>query len=508
MEATTTSPDAAKMIEVTNPATGALVERVRATAPSDIPAAAAAARAAQAAWATRSWRERADVIARFHDLILERQELVLDTIQTESGKARRDALIELTTVAGTARYYLAHGRQHLAEDRRRAAIPLITGARSAWRPHPLVGLITPWNFPFLLGVADALPALLAGCAVLTKPSEETPRSTLLARDLLVEAGLDPALFQPLIGSGAELGAPLIEEVDYLGFTGSAAVGRIVAHGAAERLIPFSLELGGKNPMIVLPGADLEDAVHGLITGAFANAGQTCIAVERIYVHEQIWDEFVSAARARVRDIKLGWSQDFETEMGSVTSAEHAEKVRAHINDATSRGATVLAGGSEPIEGLPATFIRPTLLTDTDPSMLVHATETFGPVVRLERVASEEDAILRANDSELGLNASIWAGSRKDGRRIARRLEVGAANVNSTLLIYHSFDVPMGGIRGSGLGRRHGAEGIRRFCRQLSVVESFERNGGYEMLLRGMRTARRSRLLLRVIRLWRRIPGIR
>ena len=502
-----TAHSASSLLDVTNPATGEVVASIPLTAPADIAPAAHAARIAQARWEQQSFRDRARVIARFHDLALDRSELVLDTIQSESGKARRDAMAELVTVAGTARYYLAHGRRHLTDKRARGGVPLLTRARTTWHPHGLIGMITPWNFPFLLGVGDALPALLAGNAVLTKPSELTPRSTLLARDLLVEAGLDPDLFQPLIGAGTDLGQPLIDEVDHIGFTGSTATGRIVARAAAERLIPCSLELGGKNPMLVLPGADIDDAVHGLVSGGFANSGQTCICVERVYVHDDVWEPFVAAATARVRDLDVRWSSAFDADMGSLVSIDHARGVRAHVRDAIDKGATVLAGSADEPDLGPA-FVTPTLLTDTTPDMLLHDEETFGPVVRLERVSSAEQAIALANDSDLGLNGSVWAGNRRRARALANQLEVGTSNVNSTLLIYNSYDVPMGGIRRSGIGRRHAASGIQKYCRQQSIVESFSRGGGYELLLRVTDTPARVRLLLRVVRLWRRIPGLR
>lgn len=495
-------------LDVENPATGETIATLDLATADDVLAAARRARRAQADWAARPWRERAAVVARFHDLVVDRADQVLDTIQSESGKSRRDALAEVITVCGTARYYLAHGRRHLRDTRARPGIPLLTTARTAWQPHGLVGLVTPWNFPFLLGVADALPALLAGNAVLTKPSEVTPLSTLLARDLLVEAGLDTHLFQPLIGSGPELGRPLIDSVDYVGFTGSTATGRIIAKAAAERLIPCSLELGGKNPMLVMPGARIEDAVRGLVSGGFANSGQTCISVERIYVHEGVWDEFVPRARDAVGALRVGWSRGWDTEMGSLVSIAHADKVRAHIADARDRGAEVLIGGEEPPEGLGRAFVTPTILTGTDASMQIHAEETFGPVVRLERVSSADEAIRLANDSDLGLNGSVWAGGRRGARALARRLAVGTANVNSTLLIYNSYDVPMGGIRRSGIGRRHAAAGIQRYCRQQSIVESFSRGGGYELLLGLMDSPARTRTLLRIVRLWRRLPGIR
>ncbi len=503
----TTAPPTPHLLDVHNPATGELVASLPTTDPANVAAMAGTARAAQKRWAAASWKDRAKVVARFHDLVAERESEILDTIQRENGKARRDALAELVTVLGTARYYLAHGRRHLREKRARGGVPILTQARSTWHPHGLVGMVTPWNFPFLLGVADALPALLAGNAVLTKPSEITPMSTLLARDLLVEAGLDPDLFQVLVGTGPDLGPPLMAEVDMVGFTGSTATGRIIARGAAERLIPCSLELGGKNPMLVLPGADLDNAVHGLMSGSFANSGQTCICVERVYVHEDIWDEFVARATERVRGIDVRWSTGFDADMGSLASVEHASQVRAHIQDAVDKGATLLVGSPDEPEAGPA-FVTPTLLTGTNDTMLAHADETFGPVVRLEKVRSVEQAIELANDSDMGLNGAVWAGGRRRARSLARRLEVGTANVNSTLLIYNSYDVPMGGIRDSGIGRRHAAAGIQKYCRQQSIVESFAHGGGYELLLRVTNTERRARLLLGVVKLWRRIPGIR
>lgn len=494
-------------IPIRNPATGELVREVPTATPEDVALAARRARAAQVAWAARTWRERARVLGRFHDLVLERAPELLDTIQSETGKARRDALAEVITVAGTARYYLAHGRRHLARHRARGGVPILTSARTVYHPHGVVGLITPWNFPFILSVADALPALLAGNAVLVKPSEVTPLSAMLGRDLLVEAGLDPDLFQLLVGAGADLGRPFVDAVDYVGFTGSTVTGRIVAVQAAERLIPFSLELGGKNPMLVMPGARIADAVQGLVTGAFANSGQTCICIERCYVHESIWDEFTRQAVEATERLRVGWSSDFDVDMGSLTSVEHADRVVEHLDDARAQGATFLTGGSRLADLGPA-FVAPTIVTDTTSSMLLHDAETFGPVVRLERVSSPQEAVERANASEYGLNGSVWAGQGRRARELAEQLVVGTAGVNSTLLIYNSYDVPMGGVRESGLGRRHGAAGIRRYVREQSIVGSFSRGGGYEQLLGMMTDERRVRQLLGVVKLWRRIPGIR
>lgn len=492
---------------VHNPATGDVVAELDGHAAADVPAAAERARRAQVGWAARPLQHRVRVLTRFHDLVLARADEVLDTCQVESGKARRDALAELWTVVGTARYYAAHGGRHLREQAHRAAVPGLTRARVSLHPHGLVGLISPWNFPFLLGIADALPALLAGNAVLAKPSELTPMSALLARRLLVESGLDPDLLQVLVGPGGELGPAIIDAVDYVGFTGSTEIGRSVARHAADRLIPCSLELGGKNPLLVLPGARVEDAVAGLMTGAFGNAGQTCISVERAYVHEHLWDEFVERAAEAAEALRVGWSLGWDMHVGSLASVEHATKVLEHVDDARTHGATVVTGGNALPELGPA-FVQPTLLTGVRPGMRMHDEETFGPVVALRRVGSTSEAVELANRSDFGLNASVWAGTQHDGVAVARRLEVGSANVNSTLLVYNSFDVPMGGIRQSGLGRRHGADGILRYVRRQSIVSSFARGGGYEQLIGWVDSPRRARAMLLVARAWRHVPVIR
>jgi succinate-semialdehyde dehydrogenase/glutarate-semialdehyde dehydrogenase len=495
-------------ITIRNPATGEAVGSVPVASAEAVGRAAQAARQAQPRWAAGPFSERAAVLRRFHDLILgPAHERVLDTIQDESGKTRRDALVELLTVAGTAAYYLAHGEAILRGGRRRGAMPGLTGAAVHYKPHGLVGIIAPWNYPFLLGIGDALPALLAGNAVMTKPSEITPLSAALARELLIESGLDEALVPVVHGAGAAVGQELVRQVDYVGFTGSAASACKVAVAAAQRLIPYSLELGGKNPMIVLRGAHLPDVVTGLIAGSYSNCGQTCIAIERVYVERTIVDEFVRLATKRLAALRLGWSRSFATDIGSLISIDHARKVSAHVEDAAAHGAQVLTGG-RPRPDLGPAFFEPTLLTGVTPAMQLARAETFGPVVAVYPVANAEEAIALANDSEFGLNASVWAASLGAGREIARRLETGSAGVNSTLLIYHSFDVPMGGVKQSGIGRRHGAAGMLRYTQAQAIVESLATGGGYESLLVRATTPTWSKLLRGAFRLRRHVPGVR
>jgi succinate-semialdehyde dehydrogenase / glutarate-semialdehyde dehydrogenase len=502
------SPAAASAadIVVTNPATGETVGTLSSASPDAVAEAVARARVAQRAWGAASFRERAAVLSRFHDLLLDQAERVMDTIQKDTGKARRDALSEVVTVAGTTRYYLAHGKRHLRDRRARPAVLGITSARVVHKPLGVVGLITPWNFPFLLPVGDAIAALLAGNAVVIKPSELTPFPAELGRELLLEAGLPADLFQLVHGFGA-VGQELIRHVDFIGFTGSSAVGKKVMAAAAERLIPVSLELGGKNPLIVLADAPFDDAIKGLLSGAFANSGQTCIAIERAFVERPLYDRFVTEAVKRTEAMKVGWSLGFDVDMGSLVSAQHAAKVRAHVAGAVAEGARVLTGGASPA-GQPETFFRPTILTGVTDDMRIASEETFGPVVAIEPVDSAEEAVERANRTRYGLNASVWSGDTQRAFEIARRIETGSAGVNSTLLIYNSFDVPMGGVKESGLGRRHGEHGILRYTQEQSLVRSVATAGGYEAILAAMTSAKRARGLLGLFRIWRRVPFIR
>ncbi len=433
--------------------------------------------------------------------MLDRRDRILDTIQAETGKARRDALAEIVTVAGTARYYLSNGARHLSRRRSQPAVPAITSAEIVYRPHGVVGLITPWNYPLLLSIADAIPALLAGNAVLVKPSELTPLSADLSRDLFIEAGLDPDLLVVVHG-GSEIGSELIEHVDYIGFTGGTVTGRKVAMAASARLIPYSLELGGKNPMVVLEGASLDQATTGLVVGAFSNSGQTCISIERVYVEASVYDEFTRRIADKASALKLGWSRSWDTDMGSMISSDHAKKVLRRIQDAADAGAHIAAGGRLRPD-LGDSFIEPTVLTDVTDEMPISKEETFGPVVTLYSVQNAEEAIARANNSRFGLNASVWAGGRSRAREVARHLEVGSAGINSTLLIYNSFDVPMGGVKLSGIGRRHGESGILRYTQAQSIVSSIAAGGGYDAMLTQVKSEWIASAMASVLKLWRR-----
>jgi len=493
-------------IAIHNPATGDFVGTVPIATPAEVERAVAKARAAQPSWDRIGVRKRRQLLTTFHDLLFDRQDEILDTIQRESGKTRREAFGELLTVAGTARYYTTHGEKYLAEESHPGASRFITGARVLHKPHGVVGFITPWNYPFILSVADALPALLAGNAVVVKPSEVTPLSAEMARSLLVHSGLDGDLFQLVHGRG-DVGATLIEQVDYIGFTGSVATGRKVGVAAAQRLIPSSLELGGKNPMLVLDGAPLEAAVDGLIGGSFYNSGQTCIAIERAYIERPLFDRFVGLAKEKTEALKLGWSLGWEHDIGSLISTEHASKVEAHLDDAIAKGATVVTGGRR-LDDIGPAFFAPTILTDVDDSMELCCEETFGPVVSLYPVEDVDEAVAKANDTIYGLNASVWSRDSKTSQAVAERIDAGSVGINSTLLIYATFDVPMGGVKQSGLGRRHGRPGILRFTQSHSIVDSVTQGGGYEAVLTKVTSESRARKLAKAFKMLRRIPGLR
>lgn len=501
----TLAGDARDEITVTAPFTGEELGRTPAGTAEDITEAVRRARAAQPAWAATPWRERAKVLIRFHDLVLDRQAEILDLIQLESGKARRHAFEEVLDAALTSRYYAHHGHEHLRPRRRKGALPLLTHTTVWHHPKGVIGFITPWNYPLVLGIADALPALLAGNAVVIKPDRQTPFSALWAVEALVECGLPDEVVQVVTGSGAGLGSPLIAQVDYLMFTGSTATGKLVAAEAAGRLIGSSMELGGKNAMIVLDDADLDRTVEGAVRACFSNGGQLCISMERLYVQDRVHDEFVARFAERIRSMDLGPSLEWGPEMGSLVSASQLETVVAHVEEAVAAGATVLAGG-HPRPDLGPFFYEPTLLAGVTEEMAVCRAETFGPVVSTYRFGTVDEAVTAANDSEYGLNASIWTRDTRAGRRLATRIQAGTVNVNEAYAAaWGSLDAPMGGVKESGLGRRHGAEGITKYTEAQTVaVQRLVPIAPFG----GLDVERWSRLMTRSLRLLRHLPGLR
>ncbi len=451
------------------PFTGEVLANLPVGVPADVTLAIAQARAAQGEWGRRTTRARGKVLLRFHDLLLRRREEVLDLIQLESGKARRHALEEVLDTTVVARHYGQNAARYLRTARHAGALPGITSVRVIRQPVGVVGVIAPWNFPLILGITDVLAALAAGNGVVLRPDEQSSLTALWCASLLDEAGLPDDVLHVVTGPGPVLGPPLIAGVDFLAFTGSTRTGRLVAVQAAERLIGYSLELGGKNPMLVLQDADVDAAVDGAVRGAFIGAGQVCVAIERLYVHESLADRFTERLVERVKAMRLTASLDYDADMGSLTVPRQLEATEAHVGDAIAKGAILLAGGRRRPD-LGPLFYEPTVLTGVTPDMRMCAEETFGPVLAISTFATDDEAIARANDSRYGLNASVWSKSTAHAVRVAARLQVGTVNVNeSYAATWTATSAPVGGMKESGLGRRHGAEGILKYTEAQTIA---------------------------------------
>jgi succinate-semialdehyde dehydrogenase/glutarate-semialdehyde dehydrogenase len=488
---------------ITAPFTGEPLAELRVTTADDVRLAYDRARAAQEAWAALPVRERAKPFLRLVDAAVDRREEILDIVQLETGKARRHAFEEVLDVSLCSLYYARRASRLLKARRRQGIIPGLTRAYELRRPKGVVGLISPWNYPLSLGVTDIVPALIAGNAVVHKPDTQTCLSTLWAVDLLHELGLPEGLWQVVVGEPAEIGDALIDGADYMAFTGSTRGGRAIAEKAASRLIGCSLELGGKNPMLVLEDADLDKAAEGAVRACFTNAGQLCISIERLYVHANAHDEFVRRFVDRVGAMRLGADRTFDADMGSLTHQRQLETVTRHVEQAREKGATVLTGGRARPE-LGPLFYEPTVLTGVTADMDLCAGETFGPVVSVYPFTDEDEAVARANDTAYGLNASIWTRDVARGRRIGARIQAGTVNINEGYgAAYGSHDAPMGGMKQSGIGRRHGAEGLLKYTEPQTIASqhimgleppggmSFER---YAALVTGwVKTSKRLRL---------------
>ncbi|GAA4476373.1 succinic semialdehyde dehydrogenase [Rhodococcus olei] len=451
------------------PFTGTALPAVPQADPAAVTDVARSARRAQATWAAVPIRERERVARRFARTLIDNHDLLCDLMQWETGKARVHAAIEVQGVISVAAYYGRTGAGHLRERRASTAVPGVVTARVGYRPKGLVGVIAPWNYPLFLAVGDVIPALVAGNAVLSKADSQAPWTLLLARKLAVDAGIPPQVWQVVAGPGAEIGSAVVDAVDHLCFTGSTATGRGIARRCADRLIGASLELGGKNPMIVCADADIDAAATGAVQACFSNAGQMCIGLERIYVHESVHPRFVAALIGRVRRMRLGPGYAYDVDMGSLTSPRQLATTTRHVEDAVAKGATVLTGGRARPD-LGPLFFEPTVLADVTADMAVYAEETFGPVVSVYRVASDDEAVRLANEGEYGLSASVWTRNLERGRRIAERIVAGSVNVNDGYLsAIAALDAPMGGMRASGVGRRHGREGIVRYTEPQTVT---------------------------------------
>lgn len=426
------------------------------------------ARRAQQRWAATPVDDRARILLRLHTLVLRHQRELLDLIQLESGKARRHAFDEVLDVAGISRHYARKAGDYLGPKKHLGAIPGLTRSVELRHPKGVVGIVAPWNYPLSMSITDALPALIAGNAVVLRPDQRSSLTALRAVELIDQAGLPDGLLQVVLGDGPTIGKAVLDRADYVMYTGSTATGRTVAREAGERLVGASLELGGKNAMYIAADANLARAAECAVRAAFSSAGQLCISVERLILHEAIADEFLAEFLKRVKEIRVGAELAWGIGMGSLISSEQLARVTAHVEDATGKGATLLAGG-RPRPDLGPYFFEPTVLEGVTGEMACRDEETFGPLVSVYRVANDDEGVGLANDAAYGLNAAVWTRDLRHGRALAARIIAGTVNVNEGYAAaWGSNGSPMGGMRASGLGRRHGAEGIQKYTESQNV----------------------------------------
>jgi acyl-CoA reductase-like NAD-dependent aldehyde dehydrogenase len=459
------------------------------------------ARQAQPGWAARPPKERAEPFQALADLLLERRESVLDVVQTETGKARSDALEELLDAVLSISWYARNAARLLRPRRRLGPLPVLSQTREYAAPVGVVTVITPWNYPLALA-ADVVPALLAGNTVVHKPDGRTGQSSLLLREYAVEAGLAPQVWQPVFGTAAEIGDALVDGADFVSFTGSTPAGRRIAERCAGRLIGCSLELGGKNPMIVLDDADLDRVVPAAVRACFGNAGQLCIGIERIYVQRSIEQEFLRRFVTATRMLRLGTGPGYTADVGSLISADQLDRVRGMVDRAVAAGAQVAVGGRPRPAAGPYVF-EPTILTGAAPDSEIVRKEVFGPVVTVHGFDTDDEAVRLANDTPYGLNASVFGRNTRRARAVARRLEAGMVNINEGYATGYGSAAPVGGWKQSGSGRRHGRQGLLHFTRSQIIAQqrligfdpvaglSGERYGN--LLVTGVKALRRLRI---------------
>jgi succinate-semialdehyde dehydrogenase/glutarate-semialdehyde dehydrogenase len=456
-------------LSVIDPVTQAVLGTVPCAVPADITSAVAKARRAQRAWMATSLHDRRRIMLKFHDLVLARQKDILDLVQWETGKARISAFEEAADVANAARYYTRTARRVLRPCRRRGLFPVLTSAHLLHRPKGVVGIISPGNYPLSLSITDAIPAILAGNAVVAVPDAAAPFTALWVADILAQAGLPQGVLTMVTGHGAELGPCLIESANFVCYTGSTVVGRQVGSECTRRLVDCTLELGGKNPMIVLADADLRRAVDGAIRGCFTSTGQLCLSFERIYVEHPLYQAFVAQLAERTTKLVLSGALNYGVHVGSLSSSRQLDKVIRHVEDAIAHGARLVAGGRHRPDVGPL-FYEPTILTDVPDDAQMAREETFGPVVAVYEIADANEAIRRANATDFGLHAAVWTRSPRRGIRIAAQLHTGSVAINEAYgSTYASYDLPSGGTGASGLGRRHGPEGLLRFTESQAIA---------------------------------------
>jgi acyl-CoA reductase-like NAD-dependent aldehyde dehydrogenase len=466
----TATAAAGATFDVENPATGAVIAQCPDLGPEQIAEMARRGRAVQPAWEALGFEGRGRILTRMQKWVIAHQDEIIEVIRSETGKTYEDALLaEISYGAAAFGFWATNAEKYLADEKVKSSAVLVKGKKLLlrYRPLGLIGVIGPWNYPLTNSFGDSIPALAAGNSVILKPSEITPLTSLKLAEGLRECGIPDGVFQVATGTGAAGGA-LVDQVDMIMFTGSTATGKKVMAKAAETLTPVSLELGGKDPMIVLSDADVERAANTALYYGMLNGGQTCISVERVYVEEPVYDAFVAKVTEKARALRQGTGGPGSVDVGSMTFPPQVEIVERHVEDAKAKGAKVLVGGSRGSHESGYWF-EPTVLVDVDHTMQCMTEETFGPTLPIMKVRDEEEAIRLANDSPYGLGASVFGKDTKHAEQVARRVEAGAVCVNDALVNYSALELPMGGAKASGLGSRHGAGGIRKYCQHQAVL---------------------------------------
>jgi acyl-CoA reductase-like NAD-dependent aldehyde dehydrogenase len=451
---------------ILNPATGTVAGQVSWTDPAVIPAIATGLREAQRDWERRGPKGRAKVLSKFAVWLDAHRDEIETLLIAETGKSATDAAQEVPMVLMILAYYIKNAEKALAPESRPASSPLLAIKKIAvhYRPRPLVGIIAPWNYPVANAMMDAIGALTAGCAVLLKPSERTPLTAEVLLRGWTESGAPPVL--ALAQGAREVSEAVIDVSDYIQFTGSSTTGVKVMERAARRLTPVSLELGGKDPMIVCEDADIPLAANAAVWGAMFNAGQTCVSVERVYVLDSVYDQFVNAVVQAVNKLEMGAGEG--KHFGALIDDGQVAVTERHVDDAIAKGAKALTGGKRP-DG-PGSFYPPTVLVDVDHSMACMTDETFGPTLPIMKVSSVAEAVRLANDSPYGLSAAVFSKDIQRAKDIAVQLDCGAVNINDVISNLMCTTAPMGGWKTSGIGARFGGiDGVRKFCRQETVV---------------------------------------
>ena len=449
-----------------NPATGAVAGQVHWTDAADVPAIAAGLRAAQREWEQRGPDGRAKAMARYAIWLADHRGEIEELLIKETGKSAVDAAQEVPMLIMIMSYYIKTAAKALAPEKRPAALPFMAIKKVSvhYRPRPVVGIIAPWNYPVANALMDGIGALAAGCAVLLKPSERTPLTAEVLRRGWLESGA-PDVFAVVQGARV-VSEAVIDNSDYVQFTGSCATGSKVMERASRRLTPVSLELGGKDPMIVLEDADVDLAAHAAVWGAMFNAGQTCVSVERVYVMDSVYDQFVKAVVRDVQSLQVGAGEG--KAFGALIDEQQLAVTERHVREALAAGARALTGGQRTTTS--GSFYPPTVLVDVDHSMTCMTEETFGPTLPIMKVGSVTEAIRLANDSEYGLSASVFSKDFERAKEVALQLDCGAVNINDVITNLMCTTAPMGGWKTSGIGARFGgADGLRKFCRVETVV---------------------------------------